>query len=242
MKLLSFVAVFARVASSAMIHPGHQGSDLKTRNEIQNDAATAWAAPGFAVHGREALVTGDGHASVIKHSPVFKRQPWFSEKWTPGFYQDQDDEEPEAPEEPKEPSVELSTWPPTPPRGVDKKKLRVWVRINTYMYRPQDLKNSQKLKHEGLQDLTTEIGGKHTDVVIGRSRNYYMFGLVLKGDAWRHVNNGDGAITEIEAEPMDLHSHSKWIFKGVIQSAEIKSPSSPILEDIGKFLFYTEFL
>lgn len=229
MKFLFFIAIAAGLASSTVINPVHQGSDLESRDEIQNDAITAWAAPGSAVHGRQALVHGERHASSL----VFKRQPGlFSKKWRPEYYL-QDDEGSAAP---KSRPAKLSPYPPKPPAGVDTKRLQVWVRINTNMYQEKDLNKVPGFAHAGLRQLTKDIGGKHTDLVIGRGSNWYMFGLAYKDSSWRHRENGDGTMTQVEAEPMDVHSKSRWIFKGVIVDPEINVPGSPVLIGIANSL------
>ncbi|TLS24828.1 hypothetical protein PpBr36_08874 [Pyricularia pennisetigena] len=230
MKFLCFIAVLTGLAGSAVANPGHPGSALKSHNKIRNDAKGS-AAPGSATDLHEVLLPEGEHAPGV-HLLSVKRS-WLGNNLNP---QDSlSDENSEGLWQ------GLSATPPNPPEGVDPTKLQVWLRVNTNMWRAKDLENDKGYNHAEFTRLTTDIGGKHADVVIGNKfKNWYQYGMEFAGeDYWpEYSNNCEGHRTVIYNRLLKKkHSHSKWLFKGVIKDPNITNPHSKTLVTIGKSLF-----
>lgn len=82
------------------------------------------------------------------------------------------------------------------PRGTNAtNKLHVWLRTDARLITYDD---RQGAKHEGLNQLVKDIGGRHRDIVIGNCKTFYQYGLqfCLADYRWLEVPNGDGISVE----------------------------------------------
>jgi hypothetical protein len=85
---------------------------------------------------------------------------------------------------------------PSVPQGIHATyKLHVWLRTDARLITYDD---RQGAKHEGLNQLVKDIGGRHRDVVIGNGENLYQYGLqyCLVDYRWLEVPNGDGILVD----------------------------------------------
>ena len=84
---------------------------------------------------------------------------------------------------------------PTLPAGKDATKLHVWLRLDT---RPITYDDRGGAKHEGLNQLIKDTGGRHVDVVVGNANDgYHEYGLQFVDKNWQKKTNGDGAPIDV---------------------------------------------
>ncbi|KAJ5185413.1 hypothetical protein N7472_010253 [Penicillium cf. griseofulvum] len=97
------------------------------------------------------------------------------------------------------PDLDLSKRAAPPvPVGKDATRLHVWIRTDE---RPSTYDDRSGAKHEGLNQLMKDTGGRHKDVVIGNSKGYYEYGLQFNDPSWQKKPNGDGAAVSDYAGP-----------------------------------------
>ncbi|KAJ5429704.1 hypothetical protein N7491_006720 [Penicillium cf. griseofulvum] len=81
------------------------------------------------------------------------------------------------------PDLDLSKRAAPPvPVGKDATRLHVWIRTDE---RPSTYDDRSGAKHEGLNQLMKDTGGRHKDVVIGNSKGYYEYGLQFNDPSWQ---------------------------------------------------------
>ncbi|OTB04209.1 hypothetical protein M426DRAFT_262431 [Hypoxylon sp. CI-4A] len=98
---------------------------------------------------------------------------------------------------PAEEESHLSKRTPTLPGGKDATKLHVWVRTDN---RPITYDDRSGARHDGLNQLMKDTGGRHKDVVIGNDDGgFWEYGLQFENSDWQTKPNGDGA-------PVDLYA------------------------------------
>ncbi|TLS27228.1 hypothetical protein PpBr36_05508 [Pyricularia pennisetigena] len=237
MKFPSLIAIFAGLAGGVVADGGHPRRGLES---------ATWTAPEIVVPHRETLVAGGDHPPAKEvlmrtsswnvrllptpSSPVASDTEWCDGLDDKGLPEASDNKGEAA--LPGSPSG-LSAEPPNPPAGVDPHKLQVWVRIDTELWRDEELENPMGLQHSALKALTQGMGGRHADVVIGnRDKWWWEYGMAFDDGDWKSRDSAEGHPVIVYAIDLSGKSTSRWEFKGVIESPRIKWPNSPILTKI----------
>lgn len=87
---------------------------------------------------------------------------------------------------------------PPVPAGKDATRLHIWIRPDE---RPSTYNDRSGAKHDGLNQLMKDTGGRHKEVVIGNTKGYYEYGLQFNDPNWQKRPNGDGAAVSDYAGP-----------------------------------------
>ncbi|KAE8310514.1 hypothetical protein BDV41DRAFT_391611 [Aspergillus transmontanensis] len=105
---------------------------------------------------------------------------------------------------------------PPVPAGKDETMLHVWIRTDE---RPSTYDDRSGAKHDGLNQLMKDTGGRHKDVVIGNSKGYYEYGLQFNDRSWQKKPNGDGAAVSEYAGPyVEVKGgHESYEYKGEVR-------------------------
>lgn len=115
------------------------------------------------------------------------------------------------------PDLDLSKRAAPPvPAGKDATRLHVWIRTDE---RPSTYDDRSGAKHDGLNQLMKDTGGRHKDVVIGNSKGYYEYGLQFNDPSWQKKPNGDGAAVSEYAGPyVEVKGgHESYEYKGEVK-------------------------
>ncbi|KAB8253530.1 hypothetical protein BDV32DRAFT_156065 [Aspergillus pseudonomiae] len=115
------------------------------------------------------------------------------------------------------PDLDLSKRAAPPvPAGKDATRLHVWIRTDG---RPSTYDDRSGAKHDGLNQLMKDTGGRHKDVVIGNSKGYYEYGLQFNDPSWQKKPNGDGAAVSEYAGPyVEVKGgHESYEYKGEVR-------------------------
>lgn len=115
------------------------------------------------------------------------------------------------------PDLDLSKRAASPvPAGKDATRLHVWIRT---CGRPSTYDDRSGAKHDGLNQLMKDTGGRHKDVVIGNSIGYYEYGLQFNDPSWQKKPNGDGAAVSEYAGPyVEVKGrHESYEYKGEVK-------------------------
>ncbi|KAE8336065.1 hypothetical protein BDV24DRAFT_142538 [Aspergillus arachidicola] len=115
------------------------------------------------------------------------------------------------------PDLDLSkrAAPPVPTDG-DATRLHVWIRTDQ---RPSTYDDRSGARHDGLNQLMKDTGGRHKDVVIGNSKGYYEYGLQFNDPSWQKKPSGDGAaVSAYAGEYVEVKGgQEKYEYKGVVK-------------------------
>ncbi|KAF1849700.1 uncharacterized protein K460DRAFT_411531 [Cucurbitaria berberidis CBS 394.84] len=105
---------------------------------------------------------------------------------------------------------------PPVPSGKDATKLHVWIRTDE---RPITYDDRSGAKHEGLNQLIKDTGGRHKDVVVGNSKGYFEYGLQFNDKSWQTKPNGDGApVSEYDGDYIEVKGgHESYEYKGQVK-------------------------
>ncbi|GAB1201076.1 hypothetical protein APSETT444_010463 [Aspergillus pseudonomiae] len=115
------------------------------------------------------------------------------------------------------PDLDLSKRAAPPvPASKDATRLHVWIRTDG---RPSTYDDRSGAKHDGLNQLMKDTGGRHKDVVIGNSKGYYGYGLQFNDPSWQKKPNGDGAAVSEYAGPyVEVKGgHESYEYKGEVR-------------------------
>ncbi|KAE8419476.1 hypothetical protein BDV36DRAFT_133905 [Aspergillus pseudocaelatus] len=115
------------------------------------------------------------------------------------------------------PDLDLSKRAAPPvPAGKDATRLHVWIRTDQ---RESTYDDRSGAKHEGLNQLMKDTGGRHKDVVIGNGQGYYEYGLQFDNRNWQKKPNGDGAAVSEYAGPyVEVKGgHESYEYKGEVK-------------------------
>ncbi|KAK6849980.1 hypothetical protein PG995_013813 [Apiospora arundinis] len=84
---------------------------------------------------------------------------------------------------------------PVIPSGKNDKEQHVWTRLDS---RPSTYDDRGGAKHDGLNQLMHDTGGRHVDLVIGNPHDgFHEYGLQFLNGDWQGKPNGDGAHVDV---------------------------------------------
>lgn len=89
--------------------------------------------------------------------------------------------------------IEARTDAVSIPAGKDGNALHLWLRLDTT---DAVYDNRAGIDHSNLNQVIKDMGGQHTDVIVGTKSSKREYGLLFSDKSWLKMPNGDGATIE----------------------------------------------